>query len=341
MAEDKVKKIRIIIVAVAVVIMAVVIAGIAYSSTPAGRIRSSLDLGQKYLSELEYEKAAAAFKEALDIDPENEEAREKLVSTYLAWSDELVANGDYEGAIAVLNEGYDYLQDERIKERMDELSQEYKQTAVMNTLYSMLDRMTQYYEAGNYQSIANITKEEFDAVRDSGEMIGTQVTDLPSCMFLNGDGSVRAGMYTGLWMGETQCYFAYIGDYSGDMRSGNGVWINLCDNEETSYSQKWFYGEWENDMPNGKSTLTDIERENGVVRTVTGRVVNGLLEGTATYYSSDIGSADAEFHNGIGVQHHEELYTTVFLWHGDWLGGFTNDDYSGTYGVDGYAKYFR
>ncbi len=51
----------------------------------AGKLKEQLKLGERYLDELDYEKAVAAYKAALEIDPENEEALEGLEKAYRQW----------------------------------------------------------------------------------------------------------------------------------------------------------------------------------------------------------------------------------------------------------------
>ena len=67
----------------------------AYTNMPAQRLKEQLELGQKYLTELDYEQAVAAFKSILDIDPNYEDARTGLLSAYGAWGKELVKAGKY------------------------------------------------------------------------------------------------------------------------------------------------------------------------------------------------------------------------------------------------------
>lgn len=64
-----------------------------------GGLAKQLDLGAKYVDELDYEKAIAAYKAAISIDPKCEEA-------YLALAEIYMALNDPEQALAILTEGY-------------------------------------------------------------------------------------------------------------------------------------------------------------------------------------------------------------------------------------------
>ena len=83
----------------AAVLLVIVVTGIAVLGSPARRYDRQLSLGEKYLDELDYEKAIAAYKAAIEIDPKNPEAYGALAELYLA-------TGDKEAALVILQEGY-------------------------------------------------------------------------------------------------------------------------------------------------------------------------------------------------------------------------------------------
>lgn len=89
----------VIIGIVTTVLLVIVVTGIAVLGSPARRYDRQLSLGKKYLDELDYEKAIAAYKAAIEIDPKNPEAYGALAELYLA-------TGDTEAALAILQEGY-------------------------------------------------------------------------------------------------------------------------------------------------------------------------------------------------------------------------------------------
>ena len=78
------------------------------------KLQEQLDLGDKYLSELDYEQAIVAYEAAIEIDPMSADAYLGLASVY-------EAQGDYDKAIAVLEEGYLATADEELKKRLDEV----------------------------------------------------------------------------------------------------------------------------------------------------------------------------------------------------------------------------
>lgn len=114
----KSKGIIAITAAVAAVIVAVVAAVLITRGGSRGEYREHLELGSRYLEELEYEQAIVELRAAIEIEPNDSEA-------YLILSEVYVAMGDYENAIAVLEEGYAATGDEEIGDEIDRLRQEY------------------------------------------------------------------------------------------------------------------------------------------------------------------------------------------------------------------------
>ncbi len=101
----------------AVFLLAVVIlAGIIYASrdSVSNQLREQLNLGEKYLTEEEYEQAVVAFTEAISLDDKNVEAYLGLAEAYLGL-------GDEDAALTTLRNGYAATQNAQILERMEEL----------------------------------------------------------------------------------------------------------------------------------------------------------------------------------------------------------------------------
>ena len=88
-------------------------------SAPARALKKQLDLGQKYLEELDYDMAIETYMDAIEIDPQKPDA-------YLGLADVYVELKDYESAIVVLDEGLDHVKGEKaasaLEERKDEIN---------------------------------------------------------------------------------------------------------------------------------------------------------------------------------------------------------------------------
>ncbi len=76
--------------------------------------QTSLDLGQKYLLDGNYEQAIVEFNKVIEIEPKN-------VDAYLGLTEAFTKLGDYTQAISALERGYSETEDERLSERIDEL----------------------------------------------------------------------------------------------------------------------------------------------------------------------------------------------------------------------------
>ena len=100
----KTYKSRSIIFAIAALVTVAIIGIITFSLSPSQKIKKQLDLGQKYLSELNYEQAIAAFSEALAIDPNSNDAIAGITKAYGDWSSDLVSKQDYASAVSSLDE---------------------------------------------------------------------------------------------------------------------------------------------------------------------------------------------------------------------------------------------
>ncbi len=101
----------------AVVLIGIFIALIMIFSQPnkQSQLNEQISLGEKYLTEENYEEAIVAFKKAIEIEPNDPELYIKLADAY-------VAKGDTANAISTLQEGYEKTQSERIKTKLDELT---------------------------------------------------------------------------------------------------------------------------------------------------------------------------------------------------------------------------
>ena len=97
------RKLPVILAVIAVVAIALTVTGIVvFSGSGARRLRQQLDLGNRYLTGLQYTEAIAAFEEALEIDPKSAEAYTGLISAHLG-------AGDTEGASAAYARAMEHL----------------------------------------------------------------------------------------------------------------------------------------------------------------------------------------------------------------------------------------
>ncbi len=96
------------------VIIGFVIGGISVYGNTEHKYARQIKLAERYLDELDYEKAIVAYKAAIEIDPKGAEA-------YLGLAEVYSELAEYEEALKVLREGYERTKDERIAKKIAEL----------------------------------------------------------------------------------------------------------------------------------------------------------------------------------------------------------------------------
>ena len=110
-----------IIIGVAVILLVVLgVGGFLLSRGSADQEENMLQLGQRYLDELNYEQAMACFEAYLEIDP-------KSVEAYLGLAVAYEGLQAYEKALEVLEKGYAVTKDDRLMEMIEHLREEYEE----------------------------------------------------------------------------------------------------------------------------------------------------------------------------------------------------------------------
>lgn len=98
--NNKIGVVVVIAIILAIIVAAIFIVMTFVSSGQNEQLQEQLDLGKKYLNELNYEQAIVSYEMAIEIDPMSVDAYLGLASVY-------EEQGEYEKAISVLEEGYD------------------------------------------------------------------------------------------------------------------------------------------------------------------------------------------------------------------------------------------
>ncbi len=110
------KPVLIVVISVIVVIAVVAAIMLIPKVASADKLTKQLNLGEKYLSELNYEQAVIAYTEAIAIDPKNPDAYIGLAEAYLA-------QGEYDDALDILEQAMEELDEneeiEELQERIE------------------------------------------------------------------------------------------------------------------------------------------------------------------------------------------------------------------------------
>ena len=161
-----------------VVFLAVVcgfVAGMAIGGNREGNAQEQLSLGERYLAEMDYERAVAAFEMAIELEPRNIDAYIGLARAY----DGL---GDTDLALETL---------ETAREKIQELVREGEALPDSAAeVYLMLVRM--YEETGNYEE-ARLLLEEALSVTDSAELQEIWEAYMPEVEFSLAAGGCEEG----------------------------------------------------------------------------------------------------------------------------------------------------
>lgn len=78
----------------ALAVLALILVACGAKADPAAQLQEKLDLGERYLTDLDYDSAIAAFEEALEIDPKDEQALQGLGDAYRGRANEAARSAE-------------------------------------------------------------------------------------------------------------------------------------------------------------------------------------------------------------------------------------------------------
>ena len=246
-----------------------------------------LDLGERYLLDLNFEQALVHFTALIEIEPMNPRG-------YTGAAEAYIGLGRVDDAVAVLRLGYERTSDSSIQQMLDEI-------LPSEVIGEVIDEVTAMYEP-DYEEAIGLTDEQherflteaipllnelaylvfagddeilLDRLTGSGELVGIFFTFPDEAFPILADTEHgRIGVYRSDWHWGSR-YFVYIGEYAGDVRVGFGTWLSLVGTVSIAE------GEWTYDMPNGHFNVRSRHTASGIetIHTSTGNVVNGLWHG--------------------------------------------------------------
>ena len=276
-----------------------------YSSQPKVRIKKYMDLGQKYLSEMNYDEALLAFGKVIELDPKQIEAYEGMADAY-------EGSRDYEKAAEMLERGIEAAgADEPSRSQAKKLTLWYGKLAEEAVANGDEDAALRYYSrileldsgsaeaaawVGEYRRKEEFTEKSGSLSQDMSEMLAREDYEaiyslIESDRFaeviemMNQFGISDRLIFdtatgkVGIYKVESRYgpYMLYYGDYSGEIREGSGVWIGSAGS-----SYYCAVGQWSNDKPNGHQAIREWYpelNERVIKREISGNTVNGLWNG--------------------------------------------------------------
>ncbi len=169
----------ILIAAVLLMLLAAVLYFVLASGSTEKKYNEQLSLADRYLDELDYDRAIRAYKDAIRIDPERPDA-------YLGLAKAYEESGDLDAAIAILEEGYAKTGDEEIEEYLKVLKKLRKASEIPTPVPE--EEPEEEEEAEKDESVASSPDGEIEKVFDY---------DLVSAFKVNMTGSRDTGQRVG------------------------------------------------------------------------------------------------------------------------------------------------
>ena len=324
------------IVVAAIVLIGIIVAVIWYNA-PTQKVSRLIKLGQQYLEAEQYEQAVAVYRDILTIDPKNDSASNGAITAYSLWGNELLENGNFEDAVRVLDEartildndkalisaetevylawseskaeageiekaidilreGYDKLNDDRLKEALDALTNGDSEVSGLDEGESVDAELKDFAEAIS----ASCATGDYDKLFSIFSEYGGDYEDISSSL-LHGKYHSKLPMIIQTSVNTVGIYDnnkIYCGEYDGNERSGEGVWLVITDS-----SQFYSIGEWKNDAPNGhQSTKHYSDGGGAMLQMWSGNVVNGLWDGKVHQTRDDAGYVMESDYNIVAGQ---------------------------------------
>lgn len=228
--------------------------------------------GKDALSLSHFEDARMAYRLAGKIQIDGA-ALEGLVNVYVTWVNALAEKPDYEEAFAILEEGIKETDAEELKalrnqllEKQKEYEEEQERLALVQPL---MEEIAGYIQAENYAAVGECQNRQ--SYRDFVASDKAQtIFDTPSG---------KLGIYDEGF---------YLGDYSGNQREGNGIWLWVS-GENMGIAE----GQWRGDAPNGEQKYVYRTISGNFYSSYEGISQNGIWTGEVitSCKSKDVGKS--------------------------------------------------
>ena len=305
------KKKSIVIIAIVALACIAAIIAVIWKNAPEQKQAKQLELGKRYLEEMNYEQAKVVFEELISIAPSN-------VGAYLGAAKAYVGLEDYEGAVAILQKGYDQTGSEDIKAQMEEYEQKLEEQKA-EAEQALREEIEEYfrttipipcYETDNpiytYSYLKKIYPEMQTTLEEYLKKVTTKTTKgyiyrILNCMALSVNDMERAKEYCKL--SEVDEPFDEYGRFIGPSESKDGVV------EDTYY---------EGSSRKKTSVLSEVD-ENGQTRITEWKYNSYDAEGRVLSMTLTITGSDYDTVDGGNVEDYPDypgyLSQTTFTYH--------------------------
>lgn len=251
------------------------------------QVSEQIELGQRYLTEMNYEEAIVAFSRAIELDEKNVDAYMGLGHVYENQAENMAQDSMDAGKLYELAaENYEKAQQldpensviyeclirvYKIMKNFEKLTlllngysdtSESQLISDTKTAVGLIERIKELCIIGEFEQAFRIMQEE--EYEKLSELVKANDNRLV-ILLENGKG---IGFYQ-----LNVMPMIYYGDYQDEIRQGHGIWFGGNENTESYQAE----GEWAQDKPNGYQ-----EERIGSDHIWVGNVKNGLWNGTIT-----------------------------------------------------------
>ena len=297
-------------------IIAICVAGVFLCACSSqSRWQKQYDLGIQYLIDENYEEAVVAFQAAIEVEPNQAEGYQGIGQAYQGQAQTLIAENSWEEGLeyyrlavqayetaAELKSSAENTEDELddLRAEISKLEDEIELLEILNT--NQVEGNAQDY-LGLIESVRQCcSAEDYDQVYElmQGETFLTlrNFCTKQKPLIVMGEDGIGLGFYVG--------GFVYYGEYSGQMREGEGVWLRIISDDQIE-QQYLAQGSWESDMPNGQFEVSIIDKQQDSRNKTVGTVINGLWDGPA----QEIGNDGYIYNVSFTMGKYDVLFTDV------------------------------
>ncbi len=229
------------------------------------RWQEQLDLGMKYLEELDYEQAILAFTRAIEIDPKKPDAYLKAAEAY-------VASGDSESAIAILTRGVEATGDAGLSDYLEKLQIGPLTVLTGQKAYdadgTLCLSIRYFYNEDGY-----LIRTETDGRTETWEYDGSG-----NCTWTRADGTTKAvsrmtpGTYQVYSSVDHICTSPGTREYVSDRLAvvgEDGIRENWNDNPDPSVAPRFAYAEYTFDEAGYSTYIVTYSEDGSVIGTAT------------------------------------------------------------------------
>lgn len=321
---------------------------LAFSScqSTAGRLQEQLDLGQRYLQELNYTEAIAAYTEAIEIDPRQVEAYVGRADAYMGLYESggeehlQLAQADYEEALRLDDQQVEiylrlaalYIQQGETEKALDLMRQGYEATgderlATVETTGEET-KPAAFEEWDGYQDFASLSIDTQQAIR--GSVAAIQSGDRETVRALLTNSGIGILLYTQVDGYKVMAYgSSMMVNLEIRPESGQGYYYLFSNIEQTVFEDYRRFdctgwqsnGAWYAEM----SSQSTAENGNSYYMEVSGQAENN--KGTATSESILEWTGDSDITSETRMENGVITYAVV---HGGVLGDVEVPDVVGT-----------